>query len=551
MKKITGAHLLVRCLESEEVEYIFGIPGAKIDAVFDALLDSNIQLITCRHEQNAAFIAGAYGRLTGKPGVVLVTSGPGVANIAAGLLTATTEGDPIVAIGGNVRQAMLLKNSHQGMNNVKLMEAVTKTSVEVFSADNIPEMIANAFRSASAPRRGASFISMPQDVCSQLTQHKPLPCLAPVAYGTAPQNALKHAADLINHAKHPVILLGMDASRPDNTKAIRALLQQAPHAVVSTYQAAGCISHQAFDCFIGRVGLFKNQPGDYILDTADVVLTIGFCSVEYDSEIWNAKNNKIIIHLDYIASVLNNTYYPACELLGDIAANIALLQVHLKNTQPIQIQKKIIRAQQTLLNKIASGQQYNGSPIHPLRFIYELQQVINKNTTICCDIGSIYMWMARYFLAYHPHQLLFSNGQQTLGVALPWAMACHYAKPDHNIISMSGDGGFLFSAMELETAVREKLSFVHFIWRDGAYNMVLEQERMKYKRQNGVMLGQVNIPDFAKSFGAIGYELNDANDFKAMYQEAMSAKKPVLIDVPIDYSDNPELFRLIDPKNGH
>ena len=124
MAKINCAQLLVACLEAEGVEYVFGIPGAKIDRVFDALMDSSIRLIVCRHEQNAAFMAAAYGRLTGKPGVVLVTSGPGVANLATGLLTATTEGDPVVAIGGNVSRAMVLKQSHQCTNNVKLMEAV-------------------------------------------------------------------------------------------------------------------------------------------------------------------------------------------------------------------------------------------------------------------------------------------------------------------------------------------------------------------------------------------------------------------------------------------
>jgi len=186
-----------------------------------------------------------------------------------------------------------------------------------------------------------------------------------------------------------------------------------------------------------------------------------------------------------------------------------------------------------------------------LRFMYELRRAIDDNVTICCDIGSVYMWMARYFFSYRPHQLLFSNGQQTLGVALPWAMAANYARPGEKVISISGDGGFLFSAMELETAVREGLHFVHFIWRDGTYNMVLEQELMKYKRKSGVDLGRVNIPDFARAFGAIGLELKDPNQFQDMFKEAMAAKKPVLIDVPIDYTNNSELFKAIDPNSGH
>lgn len=206
MSKMTGSQLLVKCLEARGVEFIFGIPGAKIDAVFNELVDSNIRLIVCRHEQNAAFIAAAYGRLTGKPGVVLVTSGPGVANLTTGLLTATTEGDPIIAIGGNVPQSMALKRSHQGADNAKLMEAVTKSSVEAHEADNIPEIIENAFRTALQPARGACFISLPQDVLGQFSTMPPIAPLATPTYGSAPLSLIEHAASLINAAKQPVFL---------------------------------------------------------------------------------------------------------------------------------------------------------------------------------------------------------------------------------------------------------------------------------------------------------------------------------------------------------
>jgi acetolactate synthase I/II/III large subunit len=551
MTKKSGSELLVECLEAQGVEYVFGIPGAKIDGVFNALVDSNIKLIVCRHEQNAAFIAAAYGRLTGKPGVVLVTSGPGVANLATGLLTATTEGDPVVAIGGNVPQDMELKHSHQGTDNVKLMEAVTKSSVEAHVVNSIPEIVENAFRTAIDPASGACFISMPQDVLSQMTDKKPIPIIPKPVYGAAPLSLVDDVADLINQANQPVILLGMEASRPENTRAIRALLEHAPFAVVSTYQAAGTIPNSLLDCFIGRVGLFKNQPGDKILDIADVVLTIGFNSVEYDPEIWNASDNKAIIHLDYKPCDVHSTYHPVCELIGDIATNVDELAPKLKKRPFIHNNKAIEVAQKELIDKIKAGKDLSKSPIHPLRFIYELSEVVDNDTTVCCDIGSVYMWMARYFFSYRPHQLLFSNGQQTLGVALPWAIATNFASPEQKVISISGDGGFLFSAMELETAVREGVHFVHFIWRDGTYNMVKEQEIMKYHRKSGVDFGSINIPDFASSFGALGLELHRPEDFKSIFHRAMQSKKPVLIDVPIDYSDNEGLFKVVDPNLGH
>ncbi len=548
---MNGAELLVKCLESQGVEYIFGIPGAKIDSVYNALLDSNIKLVVCRHEQNAAFIAAGYGRLTGKAGVVLVTSGPGVSNLATGLLTATTEGDPVVALAGQVTRAMSGKQSHQGVDNVKLMEAVTKSSVEVYMADKIPELVANAFRMAKSPSSGASFISFPQDVLTELTQTTPVPFMEMPTYGSAPSLLVKQAAELINKAKQPVILLGLEASRPGNTQAIRNLLKYKPFAVIGTYQAAGVISRELFDCFIGRVGLFKNQLGDQILDLADVVITIGFNPVEYDPEVWNEDNKKSIIHINYTCCDVHNTYHPVCELLGDIAMTVDAVGQYLEPRKHIHNSKKIKQLHRALVDKIESGQHYTSSPIHPLRFMYELRKAVDDNVTICCDIGSVYMWMARYFLSYRPHQLLFSNGQQTLGVGLPWAIACNYARPGERVISISGDGGFLFSAMELETAVRERLHFIHFIWRDGTYNMVLEQEIMKYKRKSGVDFGRVNIPDFARAFGAVGFELNDPSQFYSVFEQAMQSDKPVLIDVSIDYSDNQELFKTTDPDGGH
>ncbi|KTD20303.1 acetolactate synthase AlsS [Legionella londiniensis] len=551
MAKLNGAQLLVKCLEKQGVKYIFGIPGAKIDRVFDALLESKIKLVVCRHEQNAAFIAAAYGRLTGTPGVILVTSGPGVANLATGLLTATTEGDPVIAIGGNVPRAMSFKQSHQNADNVKLMEGVTKSSVEARLPENIPEIIENAFRIATAPTSGACFISLPQDVLEQTTAQVPLPALALPRYDGAAYSLIEKAAVMINQASNPVLLLGMEASRPDNAHAIREFLKKTLFAVVGTYQAAGVIPKEYVDCFIGRVGLFKNQPGDQVLDKADLVITIGYNPVEYDPEVWNANSHKKIIHIDYSMCKVHATYVPVCELIGDIATSINRLGDVINQRKDIFTDKTIKKARQELFHTIESGKEYDKKPIHPLRFIYELRQAVDDSVTICCDIGTVYMWMARYFFSYRPHQLLFSNGQQTLGVALPWAIACNYAKPSDKIVSISGDGGFLFSAMELETAVREGLHFIHYIWRDGSYNMVLEQELMKYNRKSGVDLGGIDIPSFAQSFGALGLELNDPNQFQELYHIAMASDKPVLIDVPIDYSDNQNLFKAVDPRGGH
>ncbi len=547
-----GARLLVDCLIKHKVDYVFGIPGAKIDSVYEALRASSdkIKLIVCRHEQNAAFIAAMYGRLTGRPGVVIVTSGPGVTNITTGLLTATTEGDPIIAIGANVTRGMSLKQTHQSLNNVGVMQYVTKSSVELPVPESIPEAVENAFRTASSGRPGAAFISIPQDVLLQETTVLANPPAPAIEYGGAPKEAIEMAARLLNEASFPVILLGMQASQPQNAEGIRQLLEHTQLPTVSTYQAAGVIPERLLSCFIGRVGLFKNQYGDKALDKADVVLTIGYDTVEYDPETWNTVNStKKIIHLDTIAADIHTTYIPTVELLGNITSTLESLKTAL-NPSKVLPQREEVKALQTqLLTTIGTGKNYHGSLIHPLRFIHDLHQCIDEKTTVISDIGTHYIWLARYFFFYAPRHLLFSNGQQTLGVALPWAIAAKLIRPHEKVISISGDGGFLFSAMELETAVRENLNFVHCIWRDGAYNMVLEQQKIKYQHDSGVHFEAIDVVKYAESFGAKGFSVTHTDELLPTLKEAFKQKGPVLIDIPIDYKDNPGLFLTVDPKN--
>jgi acetolactate synthase-1/2/3 large subunit len=540
---LNAAAYLVKCLEAQKVEFIFGIPGASIDGVYNALLDSHIRLIVCRHEQNAVFMAAAYGRLTGKPGVVLVTSGPGVANMATGLLTATTEGDPVVAIGGNVSRSLMLKESHQAASNVALLKSVTKLSVQIGVPEEIGEVVANCFRQAVYPRSGGCFISISQDILRELIDYPVILQQPSIQFGTSFSETLQIVCNAVLDAKFPVLLLGEEASRPDNASAIRGLLEQYPLPAVSTFQAAGVISYNLIRCAVGCVGLFHNQPGDRLLEKADVILAVGFNEVEYDPELWNFDHDKIIIHIDYMPAKIRLCYQPLYELLGNIERNITELAGLLAGS--VQKSEGLEHAKPFHDEMIAQSElpvAGHSALIHPRQFIHALRQVVNDSTIVTCDAGSVYMWMARYFTVYNPRQLLFSNGQQTMGVALPWAIAASLACPGKKIISLSGDGGFLFSGMELETAVRENCRIIHCVWRDGGFNMVKEGEMIKYQRKSGVDFGTVNLVDYARAFGAVGYAATSSAELPAIFADALQQDKPVLIDIPIDYSDNHALF---------
>ncbi len=546
-----GAVLLARSLEAQGVKHAFGIPGAKIDALFDALVDSSIQLTVCRHEQNACFIGQAIGRITGRPGVAIATSGPGVTNLATGVLTASGDGDPLVAIGGAVARGQRLKRTHQSLDNVAVFKGFAKYSAEVQDADDLSEALANAFRAAATPRAGGAFLSVPQDVLGDPTA---VPVIGPTgatAMGAADARAIGAAAALIDAAASPVLFIGLNGSRAAPAAAIRRLLQRFPLATICTYEGAGVVSRQLLDCFVGRVGLFLNQPGDRLIAAADLVVSVGFDPVEYDPRIWNKAGRRKIIHVDYAAADIDTFYDPAVELVGDIPATLDALGDRLGRPKTIGDLAHAGPLRKELFAQIDEGAGHGGTPVHPLRVIHELRQLVGDDVTVACDIGSHYIWMARYFLSFEPHRLLFSNGQQTLGVALPWAIGACLARPGEKVISISGDGGFLFSAVELETAVRLKTPFVHMVWRDGSYDMVRIQQMMKYGRDSAVHFGSPDLVGFAESFGAKGMRINAPEEIAPVLKRALDEPGPVIVDVPIDYRDNDALCRAMDPERAN
>ncbi|HFH9099051.1 TPA: acetolactate synthase AlsS [Streptococcus agalactiae] len=548
-----GADLIVDSLINHDVKYVFGIPGAKIDRVFDTLEDKGPELIVARHEQNATFMAQAVGRITGEPGVVIATSGPGISNLATGLVTATDEGDAVLAIGGQVKRGDLLKRAHQSMNNVAMLEPITKYSAEVHDPNTLSETVANAYRLAKSGKPGASFISIPQDVTDSPVSVKAIKPLSAPKLGSASVLDINYLAQAINNAVLPVLLLGNGASSEGVTAAVRRLLDAVKLPVVETFQGAGIVSRELEDeTFFGRVGLFRNQPGDMLLKRADLVIAIGYDPIEYEARNWNAEISARIIVIDVEQAEIDTYFQPERELIGDMAHTLDLLLPAIKGYELPEGSKEYLKGLRNNIENVSDVKFDRDSAhglVHPLDLIDVLQENTTDDMTVTVDVGSHYIWMARYFKSYEARHLLFSNGMQTLGVTLPWAISAALLRPNTKVISVSGDGGFLFSAQELETAVRLHLPIVHIIWNDGKYNMVEFQEEMKYGRSSGVDFGPVDFVKYAESFGAKGYRVDSKDSFEETLKQALidAENGPVLIDVPIDYKDNVTLGETILP----
>ena len=546
-----GADIVTDSLVNHGVDLVFGIPGAKIDRLFETLEHPKSgqkvpKLIVARHEQNAAFMAQAFARITGKTGVVIATSGPCVGNLVTGLMTASAESDSVVAIGGQVPRRDLYRLTHQSTNSIALFNPITNFSSEIQDPNNISEILANAFAAANGAKKGAAFVSLPQDIDDAPVDIDALAQVPMAKQGAASLADLDWLAGKIKQAKLPVLLVGARASDDQSVAALHKLLNQVSLPVVETFQGAGVISRDLEETsYFGRIGLFRNQTGDKLLQQSDLVITLGYDAIEYEPRNWNKENNLNIVTLDTTPVQIDNNFVPQRQLIGDLSQSIDLLTERINGYQLPDASQKNLHDLKTDL-RLSNEPTYTpaeGNLNHPLTVIKSIQAHVTDDMTVSTDIGSHYIWMARHFKSYVARHFLISNGMQTLGVGLPWAMTAAMVRPNAKSVSVSGDGGFFFSAMELETAVRLNLNTVHIVWNDNAhYDMVKFQEEMKYNGESaGVNFGNIDLVKYAEAFGAKGLRVTTPADLDAVLDEAFATKGPVVVDIPVDYSHNYEL----------
>ncbi len=557
-EKLHGADIVIDSLRKHGVNLVFGIPGAKIDRLFEGLDGQDSEdapkLIVTRHEQNAAFMAQAYGRLTGKTGVAITTSGPGVGNLATGIMTANAEGDPMLAIGGQVQRKDLHRATHQSTPSTEIMAPITQYSAEIQDPNNISEIMANAFEASQDARKGAAFVSLPQDVDDAEVTEKPLPIYETPKMGPADPNDLQKLVELIKNSKMPVILVGQRGADEEITTALRKLLSDYSLPIVETYQAAGVVSRDLEQqSYFGRIGLFRNQVGDQLLQQSDLVIAVGYDPIEYEPRNWNKEGNLRIVNLDTLPAQIDNHYTPIMQLVGNITTSLTELDKLLKGYEyPLAATEQLAKYKQELDQDKKIQVPASNDASHPLAVVHAIQENVTDDMHVALDVGSHYIWMARHFRCYQPRHLLISNGMQTLGVGLPWAMVAAMLYPEHKSVAVCGDGGFLFSGAELATAVQHHLNVVTIVWNDGGhYDMVKFQEEMKYSQAAGVKFGNVDIVKYAESFGATGLRVNEPADLTKVISQAFNIDGPVVVDVPVDYSNNKELAaNLIDSQLG-
>ncbi len=531
-----AAELFVRCLENEDVQYIFGIPGEENIDVMDALLGSTIQFITTRHEQGAAFMADVFGRLTGKPGVCLATLGPGATNLITGVADANMDRAPLIAIAGQGATTRLHKESHQILDLVNLFAPISKYSTQIREPEIIPEVVRKAFKVATTEKPGCAFIDFPENIAKAEVEGKqPLRVQSPTP-PEPPIEKVKQAGNIISAARYPIIMAGNGVIRAHAHDQLVRFAETLNIPVATTFMAKGVIPF-SHELSLGAVGL---QANDYVscgFDRADVIICVGFDMVEYHPYLWHKDKNRKIVHIDMEPAEVDEHYILAAGVLGDIG--LALEQIQGCTTRGIEPIMTNLR--QTIVDEMVALADDASFPIKPQKIIWDLRQSLDANAIVISDVGAHKMWMARMFQAERPNTCIISNGFASMGIAVPGAIAAKLAYPDRPAVAVTGDAGFMMNSQEIETALRIGTPIVVLIWNDSQYGLIRWHQERHFGRSSHIDFNNPDFVKYAESFGAKGYRIESTRELVPTIRQALRDETVSIIDCAVDYSENMKL----------
>ena len=534
---MNSADLFVQCLETEGVEYVFGIPGEETLELMEALRKSSkIQFIVTRHEQGAAFMADVYGRLTGKAGVCLSTLGPGATNLITGVADANMDRAPLVAITGQASLKAAHKESHQYIDLVNLFKPVTKWNTRILTPETVPEVVHKAFRIAQMEKPGATHIELSEDVAASQAAGTPLRPSPPIL-SRASDRERREALKILDQAKRPIILAGNGVIRENASKELLAFAEKTNIPVANTFMSKGAFPSD-HPLHMSTLGL---QAKDYAacgFDHADFVVTVGYDLVEYSPAHWNPHKDKRILAIESVPSDVDEHYNFEMELVGNIPFVLRKMteETTFRNQDTYaRGLKEFISAEKKDVGSNSDAQ------LKPQKVIADLRDALGRQDILVSDVGAHKLWIARLFPAYEPNTVIISNGFASMGIAVPGAIGAKLAFPERKVVAVTGDGGFLMNSQELETGVRLGLDFVVVIFNDEKYGVIEWHQQKRSLPPSGVHFSNPDFVKYAESFGCKGVRIQRADELLPALQKALGGKGITVIDVPVDYSENMKL----------
>jgi len=537
-----ASDLMVKCLEAEGIEYIFGVPGEEnADFMMSLEKSDRIKFVLTRHEQGAAFMAEIYGRLTGNPACCLGTLGPGATNLITGVADSNMDRAPMLVLTGQGSVSRLHKESHQIMDVVEMFKPVTKWATTIYHPDTIAEIVRKAVRLARTEKPGAVHIELPEDIAKQSTSTLPL---EPRRFrrSVADDKAIDSAFSLISNAKKPIIIAGNGAIRRRASKQLRALCDATGIGVLSTFMGKGAVDQDADYCLFS-VGLGSKDLPTLAIDEADLVITLGFDMVEYHPKLWNPLRDKTIIHADFLPSEIDEYYHPEIELIGDIAHTLWMLN---ERFSAFGVPIFELGHQQDIRNKMQAelkvyAHDDSQGSIKPQKMLWDVRQALNPSDILLSDVGAHKMWIARHFHCHEPNTCLIPNGFCSMGFALPGAIAASLVYPDNRILGIAGDAGFLMNVQEMETAKRLGSNLVMLVWEDNAYGLIAWKQQNEFGHHTDLSFGNPDWLLLAQSFGWHGHRVDNSANFANTLQTALDESGPSLVVASVDYRENMKL----------
>jgi acetolactate synthase-1/2/3 large subunit len=531
-----ASDLFVRQLEEEGVRTIFGLPGEENLDFLDSIRKSSITFVLTRHEQAAAFMAATCGRLTGRAGVCFSTLGPGATNLVTGVAHAQLIGAPMVSISGQKAVKENWQARFQLIDVVSLMRPVTKKSVSIVDPATIPTVLRDAFKVAETERPGAVHVELPEDVAAESTEVG-IQTRTSIRRPSPDPRALEQAAAVIRKAENPVLLVSSGANRSLVARDIVAFTERTGLYVAHTQMGKGIMPDDC-DRSLYTAGIHKH---DYIhcgMDRADVVVTVGYNIVAYPPYVWNRDLSKKIVNIDFTPSEPDRYFNPCVEVVGDISSTLRSLADMVGPKRDFMVFRK---TRETMDGIIDAPVEKRFPPL-PQDVVRTVRRVMGPGDIVTLDNGIYKLWFSRLYRTFRPNTVLLDNALATMGAGLPSGIAAGMLNPDKRVLAVCGDGGFLMNSQDLETALRLDIPLVVLVLNDNAFGFVKWKQRNMGLEPFGLDYQNPDFVAYAESFGAAGFRVREGHDLGEVLERAFSLGKTALVECPIDYSVNYEVF---------
>ncbi len=539
-----AADALVKALEMEGVEVIFGIPGGAILEVYDALYDSGIQHITTRHEQGATHAADGYARASGRVGVAFATSGPGATNTVTGITTAYMDSSPIVVFTGQVPTSMIGNDAFQEADITGITMPVTKHNYLVTDAKDLLKTVKEAFYIASTGRPGPVLVDLPKDVTLadiefEVPKRISLPGYKPKSDGHPKQ--IKRAAELIMRAERPVILAGGGVIISNASKELVELAETIPAFVATTLMGKGAIPEN-HPLSLGFIGMHGSKYANYAVSESDLIIAVG-CrfSDRTTGNVAKFAPDAKIIHIDIDPAEIGKNVNVDVPIVGDAKKVLAKLKSYVQYKQRKLWEDRVNEWRKRYPLK------YKNEGFKP-QYVIERACEIMPDAIVTTEVGQNQMWAAQFFKVKYPRQFITSGGLGTMGFGFPAAMGAQVAFPEKTVIDIAGDGSFFMNIQELATCVSYEIPVKVLVLNNGYLGMVRQWQELFYKeRYSATCIGceETGFEAIARGFGAIGITVERPSDVDDALKEAKEIDAPVVIDFRVDYQAN--VFPMVPP----